>query len=58
MSIRLVELGPFGCRIERGTAEDIENVPEGYDVRSIETCLDVITVYIEPVMRIKFKPSR
>lgn len=57
MSIRIIELGPFGCRIDRGTTEDIEDVPEGYEVKSIETGSDKITVYIEPLKRVKSKPS-
>lgn len=54
MSVRLVELGPFGCRIDSGTVEDVDDVPEGYEGRSIVTCSDVITVYIEPIRRAKY----
>ena len=57
MSIRIIELGPFGCRIDRGTMEDIEDVPEGYEVKSIKTGPDTITVYVEPTKRGKSKPS-
>jgi len=47
--IQLVELGPFGCRINRGQTENIEDVPEGYKVVSIKTRSDCIIVYIEPL---------
>jgi len=58
MNVRVVELGPFGCRIDRGITESIEDVPEGYEVMSIETGPDTITVYIEPTRKKKPRPSQ
>jgi hypothetical protein len=46
--IRIVELGPFGCRIDRGTAENLEDLPEGYEAKGVEDGPDAITVYVEP----------
>ena len=48
MVVRLVELGPFGCRIDRGTVEDLQDIPEGYETRSVIVDLDSVTVFIEP----------
>jgi len=48
MVVRLVELGPFGCRIDRGTAKDLQDIPEGYETRSVIVGLDSVTVFIEP----------
>ena len=46
--VRLVELGPFGCRINRGIRDHIEDIPEGYRAVSIKATSDCIIVYIEP----------
>jgi hypothetical protein len=46
--IKVVELGPFGCRIERGEVEDISHIPEYLRVRDVEKTA-VTTVYVEPV---------
>jgi hypothetical protein len=48
MVVRLVELGPFGCRIDRGTVEDLLDIPEGYETRNVIVDLDSVTVFIEP----------
>ena len=48
MVVRLVELGPFGCRIDRGTVEDLQDIPEGYETRSVIVDLDSVTAFIEP----------
>ena len=47
--VQIVELGPFGSRINRGHTENIEDIPEGYKAVMIEPKLDGIIVYIEPV---------
>ncbi len=47
--IQLVELGPFGCRINRGQIENIEDIPENYKVVSIKARSDCVIVYIEPL---------
>jgi len=49
--IRIIELGPFGCRINRGTIEGLEDIPEGYKAKSIEKGPDSITVYVEPTTK-------
>ena len=46
--IRIVELGPFGCRIDRGIAESLEDLPEGYEAKGFEDGPDDVTVYVEP----------
>lgn len=48
MVIRLVELGPFGCRIDRGIAETLQDIPEGYENKGVKVDTDPVTVFIEP----------
>lgn len=48
MVIRVIELRPFGSRIDRGTAENLDDIPEGYEVKSIKKNPDAVIVYIEP----------
>lgn len=48
MVIRLIELGPFGCRIKRGTAKSLSDIPRGYETRGVVVDLDSVTVFIEP----------
>jgi hypothetical protein len=50
--IKVVELGPFGCRIDRGEVKDISRIPKDLRVSGIEES-DVTTVYVEPVLRDK-----
>ena len=56
MLVRVVELGPFGCQIKRGTIKAISNIPEGYEVKKIENNSENVVVYIEPI--IEPKPKR
>ena len=49
MVIMVIELGPFGCRIDRGIAEDLDDLPEGYEVKRTETKDHTVIVYIEPI---------
>jgi len=49
--VQLVELGPFGCKINRGQTENIEDIPEGYRAVSIKAKSDCVIVYIEPITR-------
>ena len=49
MVVQLIELGPFGARINRGHRDEVEDIPEGYRRVSLETRSDCIIVYIEPV---------
>ena len=46
--IRVIELGPFGSRIDRGVINDLDELPEGYLVREIDEKDDLSSVYIEP----------
>jgi hypothetical protein len=48
MTIRVIELGPFGCRINRGTIRSLKDLPEGFEAKKIEGDLDSKTVFIEP----------
>ncbi len=32
MSIRVVECGPFGCRLDRGRVDSLEEIHEGFEV--------------------------
>ena len=48
MVVQLVELGPFGCSINRGEREHIEDIPEGYRTVSVKATSDCVMVYIEP----------
>jgi len=47
--VRVVELGPFGCRIDRGTIPDLSHLPEGYEVKNVTDELNAMTVHVEPV---------
>lgn len=51
--IKVIELGPFGCLIDRGTIEDFNDIPKGYKAKRIETRTEMITVYIEPTEKEK-----
>jgi hypothetical protein len=46
---RIIELGPFDCRIDRGTADSLGDLPEGYEVRCVKDGPDAVMVYIEPI---------
>ena len=48
MSIKVVECGPFGCTLDRGDVESMNQVPEGYRVVRVKY-EDRLTVYIDPV---------
>jgi hypothetical protein len=47
MSIRVVECGPFGCRLDRGRVDSLEEIHEGFVVVRAEAGDDVI-VFVEP----------
>ena len=49
MVVRLIELGPFGCRIDRGTADSLQDIPEGYETKGVTVDLESVTAFIEPV---------
>lgn len=48
MSIKVVEYGPFGCTLDRGVIESMDQIPEGYCVVRVQSD-DSLTVYINPV---------
>ena len=48
MTIRVIELGPFGCRINRGTIGSLKDLPKGFEAKRIEGDLESKTVFIEP----------
>lgn len=49
--IKVIEIGPFGCRIDRGTLEDLEDIPEGYEAKRIEDGTESLIVYVEPTTK-------
>jgi len=48
--IKVVEYGPFGCQLDRGVVNSMDDIPEGYKVVKVESGRDVI-VYIDPKMK-------
>ena len=50
MSIRVVECGPFGCRLDRGKVNSLDEIHEGFEVVRVEASDDV-TVFVEPTVR-------
>jgi len=55
MGYRVIELGPFGSRIFRGTAENIEDIPSGYEAIRVENKRHSATVYVEPIHAVERK---
>ncbi len=49
MGYRVIELGPFGSRIFRGTAENLKDIPLGYEAIRVEDRIHSATVYVEPI---------
>jgi hypothetical protein len=50
MSIRVVECGPFGCRLDRGKVNSLDEIHEGFEVVRAEAG-DDLTVFVEPTVR-------
>jgi len=48
MSIKVVEYGPFGCMLDRGVIESMDQIPEGYYIVRMQVG-DGLTVYIDLV---------
>ena len=46
--IRVVELGPFESRIDRGLVEALDDIPRGYVIKHMDDEDSPSTVYIEP----------
>ena len=55
---RLVEIGPFGCRIERGKANSLDELPEGYEISKMDVSTNTEVVYIEPVVERKVQKMK
>ncbi len=49
MGYTVIELGPFGSRIFRGTAENLRDIPRGYEAIRVEDKMHSATVYVEPI---------
>ena len=45
---KVIELGPFGSRIDQGLIEDLDEIPEGYEVIAVDDEDHPSSVYIEP----------
>lgn len=50
MKIRVVECGPFGCRLYRGKVNSLDEIHEGFEVVRAEAG-DDLTVFVEPTGR-------
>jgi hypothetical protein len=50
MSIRVVECGPFGCRLDRGRVDSLDDIHEGFEVVGAEAGSE-LTVFVEPSKR-------
>ncbi len=50
MSIRVVECGPFGCRLDRGKVNSLDEIHEGFEVVRAEAG-DDLTVFVEPTVQ-------
>jgi len=46
--IKVVELGPFGCTIDRGTVASMGEIHRDYRVKSVAFSLDKVVVLNEP----------
>ncbi len=55
MGYRVIELGPFGSRIFRGTAENLRDIPLGYEAIRVEEKRHSATVYVEPIHAVEGK---
>ena len=49
--IRVVELGPFGSRIDRGTLKSLDDIPGGSEAKRIENHPDSVIVYVLPTTK-------
>ena len=55
MGYRVIELGPFGSRILRGTAENLRDIPRGYEAILVEDKRHSATIYVEPIHAVEWK---
>ena len=48
MKMKVMEQGPFGCLVYKGTIDSLEEIPENYE--KVEVVEDTgVTVYISPI---------
>ena len=48
MKMKVMEHGPFGCLVYRGTIDSLDEIPENYEKMKVEEETG-ITVYISPI---------
>jgi hypothetical protein len=48
MDYQIIEMGPFGSRILRGTVDTINDIPPGYKTIRVEKQDLLTTIYVEP----------
>jgi hypothetical protein len=48
MKMKVMEYGPFGCLVYKGTVDSLEEIPENYEKMKVEEDTGV-TVYISPI---------
>jgi hypothetical protein len=48
MEYKLIEMGPFGSRILRGTVDTLNDIPPGYKTIRVKMQNLLTTIYIEP----------
>ena len=48
MKMKVMEHGPFGCLVYRGTIDSLDEIPENYEKMKVEEETGV-TVYISPI---------
>jgi hypothetical protein len=46
--IKIIECGPFGCHLDKGMVQSMEDIPKGYKVVKIVLEEDAV-IYIDPV---------
>lgn len=49
--IRLIELGPFGSRIDRGTINNLDEIPKGYVIKTMDDKDSLSEICIEPCFK-------
>lgn len=56
MKMKVMEYGPFGCLIYKGTVDALDEIPENYE--KMEVVEDTgVTVYISPLRDLLHQPS-
>jgi hypothetical protein len=48
MKMKVMEHGPFGCLVYKGTIDSLDEIPKNYEKRKVEDDTGV-TVYISPI---------